>query len=174
MFEDRFQVGETSHRYRVIRIWECDPTPLLFQPELLPLAVLAKSEQPEMLLSQVADSIKNIADLRQKSNIAACVELLAGINYSEELIKMYLQDDLLKESVTYQRILNDGVKIGVQREFDFINRLLEKRFGNVNEALRSKLNTLSIEELELFGESLFDFNSLEDAIEWLNNKEQNH
>jgi len=166
VFEDHFQVGETSHRYRVIRIWECNPTPLLSQPELLPLAVLAKSEQPEMLLSQVADSIKNIADPRQKSNIAACVELLAGINYSEELIKMYLQDDLLKESVTYQRILNEGFEKG---EVSLMSRLIKKRFGNVSETLQSKLNTLSIEELELFAESLFDFNSLEDAIEWLNN-----
>ncbi|WP_330205283.1 DUF4351 domain-containing protein [Cyanobacterium sp. Dongsha4] len=167
VFEDRFQVGKTSHRYRVIRIWECDPAPLLSQPELLPLAVLAKSEQPEMLLSQVADSIKNIVDPRQKSNIAACVELLAGINYSEELIKMYLQDDLLKESVTYQRILNEGFEKG---EVSLMSRLIKKRFGNVSEILQSKLNTLFIEELELFGESLFDFNSLDDAIAWLNNK----
>ena len=57
VFEESFQVGNTLHRYRVIRIWECDPTPLLSQPELLPLAVLAKSEQPSRLLSQVAERI---------------------------------------------------------------------------------------------------------------------
>jgi predicted transposase/invertase (TIGR01784 family) len=166
VFEDRFQVGETSHRYRVIRIWECDPTPLLSQPELLPLAVLAKSEQPEMLLSQVADSIKNIADPRQKSNIAACVELLAGINYSEELIKMYLQDDLLKESVTYQRILNEGFEKG---EVSLVTRQLKKRFGEVFKTIEPRLSTLSIEQLELLGESLFDFKSIDDVNKWLNN-----
>jgi predicted transposase YdaD len=66
VFEESFQVGNTTHHYRVIRIWECDPTPLLSQPELLPLAVLAKSEQPEMLLSQVAEKVKTIEDQRQK------------------------------------------------------------------------------------------------------------
>jgi predicted transposase YdaD len=166
VFEESFQVGNTTHHYRVIRIWECDPTPLLSQPELLPLAVLAKSEQPEMLLSPVAEKVKTIEDQRQKSNIATCVELLAGINYSEELIKMYLHDDILKESVTYQRILNDG---GKQEAIALISRLLKKRFGEVSETIKPRLQTLSIEQLELFGESLFDFESFEDAITWFNN-----
>lgn len=166
VFEDYFQVGETTHRYRVIRIWECDPTPLLSQPELLPLAVLAKSEQPEMLLSQVAANVKKIADSRQKSNIAACVELLAGINYSEDLIKMYLHDDILKESVTYQRILNDG---GKQEAIALISRQLKKRFGLVSETLKPQLNVLSIEQLESLGESLLDFTELQDLMNWLEN-----
>jgi hypothetical protein len=54
--------------------------------------------------TQVAANVKKIADLRQKSNIAACFELLAGINYSEDLIKMYLHDEILKESVTYSTL----------------------------------------------------------------------
>ncbi len=166
VFEESFQVGNTTHYYRVIRIWECDPTPLLSKPELLPLAVLAKSEKPEMLLSQVAEKVNAIENQRQKSNISACVELLAGINYSEELIKMYLHDDILKESVTYQRILNDG---GKQEAIALLSRLLKKRFGETSETIKPRLHTLSVEQLELFGESLFDFSCFEDAIDWLNN-----
>jgi predicted transposase YdaD len=131
-----------------------------------------------MLLSQVAEKVKTIENQRQKSNIAACVELLAGINYSEELIKMYLHDDILQESVTYQRILNEGVTKGVKlgekkgeksEAIALISRLLKKRFGEVSETIKPRLQTLSIEQLELFGESLFDFESFEDAIAWLNN-----
>ncbi|MGI0480776.1 Rpn family recombination-promoting nuclease/putative transposase [Geminocystis sp. CENA526] len=165
VFEDNFQLGKTTHYYRVIRIWECDPTPLLSKPELLPLAVLAKSEKPEMLLSQVAEKVNAIENQRQKSNISACVELLAGINYSEELIKMYLHHDILKESVTYQRILSDGFEKG---EMALVSRQLKKRFGEISETIKPRLNTLSVEQLELFGESLFDFNTFEDAIDWLN------
>jgi predicted transposase YdaD len=94
------------------------------------------------------------------------VELLAGINYSEELIKMYLHDDILKESVTYQRILSDGFEKG---EIALVSRQLKKRFGEISETIKPRLNTLSVEQLELFGESLFDFNSFEEAIDWLNN-----
>ncbi len=83
---DESVVENTLHRYRVIRIWEWAPTPLLSQPELLPLAVLAKNEQPSRLLSQVPERIDRIENKRKRSNIAACVELLAEINYSEDLI----------------------------------------------------------------------------------------
>jgi hypothetical protein len=50
-----------------------------------------------------------------------------------------------------------------------ISRLLKKRFGDISEMIKPRLNTLSFKQLELFGESLFDFNSFEDAIAWLNN-----
>ncbi len=169
VFEDTFQVGKTIHRYRVIRIWECDPTPLLSQPELLPLAVLAKSEQPSQLLSQVAGEIAKIEDKRKQSNIAACVELLAGINYSEELIAMYLQEDILRESVIYQKIINEGIERGEKTEaIALVKRLIKKRFENLTENMESQIETLTIEQLESLGENLFDFNSVEDISLWLN------
>ncbi|WP_293027777.1 hypothetical protein [Moorena sp. SIO3I8] len=57
VFENQFTERNLSFRYRVIRIWECDPQPLLTTPGLLPLAVLAQAEVPETLLSQVAAKI---------------------------------------------------------------------------------------------------------------------
>ncbi len=168
VFEDSFQVGNTLHRYRVIRIWECDPTPLLSQPELLPLAVLAKSEQPSRLLAQVAERIDKIENKRKQSNIAACVELLAGINYSEELIAMYLQEDILQESVIYQKILNKGLQQGEQQgESSLIIRQLSRRFGTVEGAIQERIRQLSVSQLEELGESLLDFSSLSDLLSWL-------
>ncbi|ODH01925.1 hypothetical protein A4S05_26255 [Nostoc sp. KVJ20] len=40
---------EPVHRFRSIRIWEQDPTPLLASVGLLPLAVLARTDAPESL-----------------------------------------------------------------------------------------------------------------------------
>jgi hypothetical protein len=37
---DELQVGETRHRFGVVRLWEQDPLPLLQNPALLPLANL--------------------------------------------------------------------------------------------------------------------------------------
>ena len=168
VFEDSFQVGNTLHRYRVIRIWECEPNPLLSQPELLPLAVLAKSEQPSRLLSQVAERIDRIENKRKRSNIAACVELLAGINYSEELIAMYLQEDILKESVIYKKIINEGIQQGEQQgEASLIIRIISRRFGTVEGALQERIRQLSVPQLEALGESLLDFSSLRDLLSWL-------
>ena len=156
----------------MIRIWECDATSLLSQPELLPLAVLAKSKAPELLLSQVAAKIAKIENQRKQSNIAVCVELLAGINYSKELIAMYLQEDILAESVIYQEIINRGIEQGIEQggkteAISLISRLLNKRFGQVSETLKPQMSTLSIEQLETLGEHLFDFNSFEDVVAWL-------
>jgi len=169
VFQDTFQTKTTSHRYRVIRIWEWDPQPLLEIPELLPLAVLAKSENPETLLATVAQKLDTIEDKHKRSNIAACVELLAGINFSEDLIAMYLQEDILKDSVVYQKLMNKGIEKGLQQgESLMMIRLLKKRFGSLNETLENRIINLSVEQLESLGESLFDFQSLDDVIIWLN------
>ena len=79
---------------------------------------------------------------------------------------MYLHDDILKESVTYQRILNDG---GKQEAIALISRQLRKRFGLVSETLKPQFDVLSIEQLELLGESLLDFTELQDLMDWLEN-----
>jgi predicted transposase YdaD len=54
VFEDGFQFERTSHSYRVIRMWEVEASLLLHQSFLLPLAVLAKTSEPEALLARVA------------------------------------------------------------------------------------------------------------------------
>lgn len=43
---DELQVGETRHRFGVVRLWEQDPLPLLENPALLPLATLARPVIP--------------------------------------------------------------------------------------------------------------------------------
>ncbi len=55
-----FNIANTSHRYRVVRLWEQDPSPLLTSPALLPLAVLAQTNSPETLLRQVAEQVDMI------------------------------------------------------------------------------------------------------------------
>lgn len=49
VYVEQFAVGNTFHRYRVVRMWEQDPTPLLANPALLPLAALARTNSPETL-----------------------------------------------------------------------------------------------------------------------------
>jgi predicted transposase/invertase (TIGR01784 family) len=180
VLEDKLELGETTHKYRVIRIWECEAGPLLEIPELLPLAVLAKSESSQPILATVAQKIDKIEDKRKQSNIAACVELLAGINFTEELIAMYLQEDILAESVIYQKILRKGRQEGLQAgrqeglqegrqagEAELLIRLLNRRCGALADKLQAQLRSLSIPELESLGEALLDFQGLKDLETWL-------
>ena len=60
VFINEFKKPSTIHRYQVVRIWECDPKFLLAQPELLPLAVLAKTDNPKTLLQEVSEKVNII------------------------------------------------------------------------------------------------------------------
>jgi hypothetical protein len=57
----------------------------------------------------------------------------------------------------------------IKQEISLIIRQLKRKIGNFSPELESKIRDLSIEKLEDLGESLLDFNSLEDLISWLDN-----
>jgi predicted transposase YdaD len=81
---DEFRVGETYHRYRVIKIWEQDPAPLLAQEGLLPLAVLARSGEPDKLLREVAEQIQNVAQLDTRADLTAATFMLGGLRFAAQ------------------------------------------------------------------------------------------
>jgi len=168
VFEDYFQRGETFHRYRVIRLWEVEPSILLDKPFLLPFAVLAKTEAPESLLARVARQVDIIEDRAEQSNVSACAQLLAGISFSKALINMYLREELMRESVVYQSIVAESTQKGRQQgESAVILRILTKRFGSLPERVKEEVSVLATERLEELGEALLDFKSLGDLDDWL-------
>ena len=71
VFTEQFAVGNTVHRYRVVRMWEQEPAPLLANPGLLPLAVLARTDTPTSLLQQVAELVEQIDEPQQQREISA-------------------------------------------------------------------------------------------------------
>lgn len=75
----------------------------------------------------------------------------------------------MRESVIYQEILEEGRQEGRQEgERSLILRLLSRRFGELPEATRSRIETLSIEQLEALAEALLDFGSIADLEAWFN------
>ena len=168
VLEDYFQRGETFHRYRVIRLWEVEPSILLEEPFLLPFAVLAKTEAPESLLAKVARRVDIIEDRAEQCNVSACAQLLAGINFDDSLISIYLKEELMRESVVYQRIVEEITQKKLQQgESVIILRILTKRFGSLPDRVREEISVLETERLEALGEALLDFESLADLDSWL-------
>jgi predicted transposase YdaD len=154
----------------VIRLWE-QPTEIFQQYQgLLPFAALSQTNAPEEILRQVAKQIENIADKQLQSNVAASTAIISGIALSKEIIQRLLRSDIMKESVIYQDILQQGRKLG---EESLILRLLNRRFGNVDQLLIQKVQVLSVEQLENLGEALFDFSEVADLVTWLNQKTGN-
>jgi hypothetical protein len=184
VFNDSFQRGKTFHPYRVIRLWEVEASLLLHQPFLLPLAVLAKTSDPEALLAKVARQVDIIEDRAGRSNVAACIQLLAGINFEKSLINLYLREELMQESVVYQSIvaestrkgeqqgLERGLQLGLQQgeqlgEATLVLRQLTRRFGSLSNTTVEQIRQLGTIQLESLGEALLDFESLAEAEEWL-------
>jgi len=181
VFVDSFTETNTRHQYRVIRIWEQDPTPLLANPALLPLATLAQSDAPNALLEEVAARVAMIEEPQQRLNLSACVSVLAGLRFKEELIRQLFRKDIMRESVIYQEILQEGVQQGRQEgvqqgkqegELALLMRMLTRRFGAVDAQLQERLQRLSIPQLEELGEALLDFSQPTDLVAWLDEQGQ--
>ncbi|MEA5578522.1 DUF4351 domain-containing protein [Anabaena sp. UHCC 0451] len=163
VFVDRLIVGNTRHQYQVIRVWEEDSEILLKSPALLPLAVLAKTDEPNKLLQQVALEIDKIEEQAQQNTIAACVELLAGLKFEKQLIKQYFREETMEESVIYQEIINRG-------KLQLIFRLLKRRIGEISAKLESQIKELSGEKLDELSEAILDFSQPDDLVNWIANQ----
>ncbi|MDG2990461.1 Rpn family recombination-promoting nuclease/putative transposase [Candidatus Synechococcus calcipolaris G9] len=167
-----FELPSTIHRYRVIKLWEEDPNQFFRIPPLLPFAVLGKTENEAALLQSVADKIGEIESVQSRQDLSNVVQLLAGLQYSKELIKSIFREGMMRESVIYQDILQEGRQEGRQegqREeaCTLILRLLTRRVGPTPDAFVTQINALSLEQLESLGEDLLDFQNLHDLETWL-------
>jgi predicted transposase/invertase (TIGR01784 family) len=75
---------------------------------LLPFAPLSNTNDPEETLKQVADQIRNISDQNLQNRISASTYITSGLVLSKEVIDKLLRSEIMKESVTYQAILEEG------------------------------------------------------------------
>lgn len=121
---------------------------------------MTRTDLPQTLLAQVAEQVATIPDREERQNIAGCVEILAGLRFEKDLVRQFLREDIMKESVIYQDI--------VQKEaFKLISRLLKRRFGDIDGSLIEQVRNLSAEQLENLGEALLDFSEVADLVAWL-------
>ena len=168
VFNTQYVDKKTRHSYRVIRLWEEDPTPLLANLALLPLATLARTNSPADLLTQVAASVDMIEETDERQNISACVQVLAGLRFDKSLITQLFREEIMQESVIYQDILQKGEERGKKQEaLQLIMRLLTRRFGAIELEMQEQISTLSITQLEELAEALLDFSSQSDLVNYL-------
>lgn len=113
----------------------------------------------------MAEQVATIPDREERQNIAGCVEILAGLRFEKDLVRQFLREDIMKESVIYQDI--------VQKEaFKLISRQLRRRFGDIDASLVEQVRNLSAEQLENLGEALLDFSEVANLIAWLEQQKE--
>ncbi len=117
--------------------------------------------------------------------------MLAGLVLDKNIIKQILRRDIMRESVTYQEILQEGRQEGLQKGRQegrleglkkgevkgrkqglvvVVLRLLSHKFGNVPPNLHGRIARLKISRLENLAEAILDFEGLTDLENWLNRK----
>ena len=131
---------------------------------LLPLAPLCQTDSPQTLLSQVAQEVAKISDRETRKNTAAYTEILAGLRFEKNLIRQLLSEDIMQESVIYQDILQKGEQ---KEAFRFLNRQLNRRFGEIDSSIVERIKLLSTEQLEVLGEEFLSFSNVSDLVAWL-------
>ncbi len=114
VYQDSFHLGETIHRYRVVRLWEQSSEVFLKKGGLLPLAILTKSEEQIIRLREVAQRLDTIENPGVWANLMAATAIFAGLVMEPKMIKTILRNDIMKESAFYQDILQEGRQEGLQ------------------------------------------------------------
>jgi predicted transposase YdaD len=66
----------------------------------------------------------------------------------------------IQQTRVYRDAKADGEKILVIKQLD-------RKLGNITPEIRSRVNNLSIEQLESLGEALLDFSQMSDLMDWL-------
>jgi predicted transposase/invertase (TIGR01784 family) len=115
IIETTFRLESTSHKFTVLKMWEQDPSTFLQDPVLLPFAPLTQTSNAEALLQQIADRVATIGPIEEQRQVSAYVQLMAGLKYNKETIKQVFSEGIMRESVIFQEIMQEGEARGEAR-----------------------------------------------------------
>ncbi|MBC7797680.1 MAG: hypothetical protein H7Z37_12475, partial [Pyrinomonadaceae bacterium] len=98
-----------------MKLWEQDSDFFLENEALLPLAVLTKQTPANNLLETVAKRIKKIENVEVRRSLLTQANVFAGLRFDEKIINQLLRENFMKDSVTYQAIVREGLQEGMQQ-----------------------------------------------------------
>lgn len=129
------------------------------------------------MLGRVAQEVSKIEEPEQRQVISNCTQLLAGLRFSKGLIRQLFSGGIMRESVIYQEILEEGREEGreegkQEEALAYTMRLLTRRIGTVEPEVEAEIRELTTQELEELGEALLDFSELADLTTWLQARQE--
>jgi len=170
--------AELTFRYRVLRVWE-QPPELLLAGGLgtLPLAPVS-DVAPDHLGDVVRRMEKRLdadADPPLAKELWTATFILMGLRHPPELVRQVLKGvRQMKESSTYQAIIEEGVEQGLQRgraegralgERIALVGLGTQKFGPPDAARRAALDAVTdVDRLEAMINRLFEATSWDDLL----------
>ncbi len=162
----------------------------LNQPNPVAAALMAKMDfKPEEKIRVKLECLRMLVTLKLNP---AKIELISGfidiylrLNATEEQeldteLKQanLVEEEQIMEIVTswMEKGIEQGIEQGIERgieqgiekgEQKIVKRQLKRRFNNIDSTLENRINGLSSEQIENLADAIFDFQSLEDFIKWL-------
>ncbi len=178
--------SSTEFRYEVVRLWQVPVERLLEGgPGLLPLAPLADvpGEGLEDVLREMAARLGRDVPPPEADDLWTATYILMGLRYPRELARELLRRvATMRESVTYQAILEEGEERGLQKGLErgraegtvvgsaaearkLLLLLGTERFGPASEAERARIEGESgLERLEELAKRLLHVASWEELL----------
>jgi predicted transposase YdaD len=115
-------------------------------------------------MNEQASSLRQARSLLYKSFRTA----IAGLRFEQNLIQQLFREEIMRESVIYQDIIQKGIQQGKQEgELAVVLRQLTRRLGTIEPEVQERLRSLTTTQLEDLAEALLDFSNADDLTNWL-------
>jgi predicted transposase YdaD len=129
------------------------------------LRLLATLRLDKARLRLISGFIDSYLRLSQPEGLIFTQEAASLLSATEQSKVMELTTSWKEEGMEIGR--QEGRQEGLQREQQFILRLLKRRFGDLAPELESAIGQLPVDRLEELGEAYVDFPSIADLKRWL-------
>ncbi len=155
--------------YQVVQLNRLNWRDFLNQSNPVASALMAKMNIAEKERAKVkAECLRLLITLKlnpaKMQLISGFIDTYLNLNPVEEI--QFQEESWMRQGI--ERGIEQGIEQGIEREKTLILRLLKRKLGEINPSLETKIMELSIDDVEVLGEALFDFSTVEDLINWLN------
>ncbi len=169
--------------YRVLQLNQLNWRDFLNQRNPVASALMAKMQiAPEERPKVKAQCLRLLVTLKldpaKMQLISGFIDTYLNLDESEEqafqtelgTIESEEREQVMEIVTSWMRTgIEQGRQEGLQRETELIIRQLKRKIGQLTPEIEAQVKGLEIEELENLGETLLDFEQLEDLTNWLSN-----
>ncbi|BAZ79971.1 hypothetical protein NIES73_12190 [Sphaerospermopsis kisseleviana NIES-73] len=146
----------------------------LNQPNPVAAALMAKMDfAPEERVRVKLECLRMLVTLQLNP---AKMELISGFidtylrlnTIEEQQLETELKQANLVEQEQIMEIVTSWMEKGIEQgEQKIVKKLLKRRFNNITPSLENRINELSVEQIESLADAIFDFQSVDNLINWL-------
>jgi hypothetical protein len=174
--KSQYRVNFPNHKvlefnYVAIQLNRLNWRDFLNQSNPVAAALMAKMDfKPEERVKVKLECLRMLATLKlnpaKMELISGFVDTYLRLNQTEEQqFEIELKQANLIEEEQVMEIVTSWMEKGEQK---LINRLVKRRFNDISPELENRINSLSLSQIESLADAIFDLQSLDDLINWLN------